>query len=957
MNDRPEQQQRLIGRGAETAVLTRAVEEACAGRPGLLLVEGPAGIGKTALVEHVLRTAGDSCQVLRATGVSWETDLALGVAEQLLRAEGGGPGSVHETGRGLHARWSALQERAPLVVVVDAAHWADAESLRAVYSAVRRMTHERVLALLVARDTSDVLHAPGAPGPVGGAPGPVGGASGPEGAASGRPPRAPGPSDDGSPDHREPSAARLRTLEFLEGLRDDALRLAPFSPADVRDLAQATVGIALTPPAARRLCRHTGGNPRHAGQLLHELPRETWQDWRPELPAPARYAAAVRQRLDRCGAATRSLVETCSVVADETPLAHVAALAGLDDPLPSVDEACAAGLLTAAVGPGRLLLSFAHPLVRAAVLQAIGLTRRAALHEHAAAVARDPGDALAHRVAATTTADGALAAELDRHAAERASAGEWATAADLLVQASRLSTAVAEREDRLLRAVDAMIGAGDVPEAVGFADELESFRPSVLREVVLGYLAIMRGRPAEADAFLTRAFEECDPRLHPDLMARISQRRVLHALARWDGPELVRWARKALELADPTDPSAIESEAVLGLGLAGAGRPQDAVRAYEAAVSRLPGGAQPQRFQLGRGWVDLALDAPESARRRLEAAVPTGYNMGSTRISLWAQGWLARTQFALGVWDEALETVTSAAARLADVQIELARPLVHWTGAQIHALRGDWDLSDQHVNEAAAAPHQYEVMLLPACLARAQVFEARAEYERVLDALSPVCQLPSRESVDEPGFWPWPDVYANALVVTGRLDEADAFLAPHEERAAARGHRSALARLGVARGRLTGARGDIDGARDRFEEALVHLERLPLPYDRARVNFAYGQTLRRAGKRREADTVLHHARDLYVTLGARTYVDRCDRELQAGGVHAPRSGPSLAQLTPQEQAVARLVASGATNKQAAVELYISVKTVQYHLTNVYGKLGLRSRSELAARFREPGTPQ
>jgi DNA-binding CsgD family transcriptional regulator len=387
------------------------------------------------------------------------------------------------------------------------------------------------------------------------------------------------------------------------------------------------------------------------------------------------------------------------------------------------------------------------------------------------------------------------------------------------------------------------------------------------------------------------------------------------------------------------------------------GRPDEALAAYDSAAAKLSGGAQSQRFQMGGGWVDLALDAPEAARRRLEAAVPTGYRMGSTRISLWAQGWLARTQFALGAWPDALETVQRAVVRLDEVRIEFVRPLLHWTGAQIHALRGNWEAADHHVGEAAADLHHYEVMLVPSCLARAQVAEARGEYDRVLEALAPVVQLPMRQSVDEPGFWPWPDVYANALVLTGRLDDADAFLTPYEEIAALRGRRSAQARLGLARGRLTAARGDIDTARKEFEQALAHLEHLPLPYDRARVCFAYGQSLRRAGKRREADTVLKNARDAYATLGARAYVERCDRELQAGGLHSARLAPGMARLTPQEGAVARLVAAGATNQQAALELFISVKTVQYHLTHVYSKLGIRSRTELAACFREMPFPE
>ena len=129
------------------------------------------------------------------------------------------------------------------------------------------------------------------------------------------------------------------------------------------------------------------------------------------------------------------------------------------------------------------------------------------------------------------------------------------------------------------------------------------------------------------------------------------------------------------------------------------------------------------------------------------------------------------------------------------------------------------------------------------------------------------------------------------------------------------------------------------------------LNGLPLGYDTARVNFAYGQTLRRAGKRRQADAVIGTARELYLSLGARTYVARCDRELKAGGLHQPRGSRDDVDLTPQEEAVSTLVAQGLSNREVAAELYVSPKTVQYHLTRIYAKLGVRSRSELAARRR------
>ncbi|MFI8193911.1 AAA family ATPase [Streptomyces sp. NPDC085946] len=429
MNDRPELRQSLIGRAGEITALARAISAARSGSPGLLLVAGPAGIGKTALVEHVLARHASDAGVRRVTGVAWETGLPLGIADQLVRGNGTGaalpgpeaPQAVLDTGRLLHRQWTARQEREPLIVVVDDAHWADVESLRAIRSALRRMSTERVLVVLIARDEPYELHE----------------------VHSGKP---------------ELSRPVLATLEFLDGCGDNAVRPAPLTPQHVRTLARETTGVALDLPAARHLCRHTRGNPRHTARLLRELPCETWQEWRPELPAPARYATAVRHRLACCDASARALVEACAVLGEEASMTEAAALAGLDAPLPAVDEAQAAGLLAATLDPGRPQLAFPHPLARAAVLTGVELTVRTELHRRAAEITQDRARQLGHRVAAVTKADETLADELDAYAAERASAGEWHAVADTLVLASRLSTRRGEREERLLRAIDAMIG-------------------------------------------------------------------------------------------------------------------------------------------------------------------------------------------------------------------------------------------------------------------------------------------------------------------------------------------------------------------------------------------------------------------------------------------------------------------------------------------------------------------
>jgi DNA-binding CsgD family transcriptional regulator len=189
--------------------------------------------------------------------------------------------------------------------------------------------------------------------------------------------------------------------------------------------------------------------------------------------------------------------------------------------------------------------------------------------------------------------------------------------------------------------------------------------------------------------------------------------------------------------------------------------------------------------------------------------------------------------------------------------------------------------------------------------------------------------------------------------MSGHLEEADQFLIPHEQVAWERKHRSSMARLGYVRGRILAAHGDIDSARNSFEASLGYIDRLSMPYDRARINLAYGQTLRRARKRKEADVVLSAARDGYAMLGATPYIERCDRELKAGGVNARRVANPNSELTPQEKAVVRLIARGASNKDAAEELFVSIKTIQYHLTRIYTKVGVRSRTELVAMLLEP----
>ena len=894
----------VVGLAVETAQLEALLRRASAGGPVVAVVEGPARIGKTTLLRRFLRRHAE-VPTTAAAGLPWEKHRAGALARRLLDDDSGdtparpaGDDPV-DLGTVLARRWAARAGVEPLLVVVDDAHHADPVSLQAIASAVARI-HRAPVVLLLARTT-------------------------------------------GWPDTGDPEADAV-----LDRLPAASVRVLPLDPSTTRLLAARVAAVDLPMPLARRLCEHTAGIPGHLLELLRDTPSARWSDWQTRLPAPASIQRHVQQALDRCSPAARALVEAAAVLGRTPVLADAAALAGLADPIAALDEACAAGLLATAAGHGLDALVFPERFIRGAVHATLSPRARHELHLHAAAVVADHTERLRHRVEAAPLPDARLADELVELARRKADEGAWAVVAGALIDASRISPTRADREDRLIQAVDALAGAGLLGQAVDALPELEALPAGPRRDAVLAHVAVQRGRRAEAVTHLDTAWRRRGEDRRD--AAVVCQRYVLHALADWNGDDVVRWAGRAVEHAEPGSPPAVESRAIIGLGLAAQGRIDEAFTSYRRAVSESPSGPQHQRARMGLGWLSLAQDRPEAARRELEFAVPTVQQTGSNRISLWALVWLARARFALGDWVGALHAVDQAEVLLAATGLDLLRPLVHWTGAQVHALRGQHEDAERHHQHGAAAEHDYTVMTVPALLARAHVAEAASDYAAVVRHLAPLAGRTPRGGLDEPGFWPWHDVYANALVMTDRLAEAEAFLAPLETTAHRRGHRSASARLGYVRGRLLAGRGDLPGAEEAFEQARARLARLPLPYERARVDFVHGITLRRAGRRRDAAALLTTARQSFAALGAQVYVERCDRELRTGrpATRAAEGGAEV--LTEQEQTVATLVATGMTNKEVAATVMLSVKTVQFHLTRVYAKLGVRSRSELAARF-------
>lgn len=1001
-------------RAQQTRQLLGLLGAARSGVPTIAIIRGGRGMGKTRSVEKLLRSGAaghdvsQGATVLRAAGAASEQHIPFGMIRQLLSqhatgirgqgilpeggqgdgGQGGDQGGEREVGARGRDNQGGEREDVPrsesdfgdrllgvmemvcgagnvLVLCISDLQHADAGSMRALLYALRRAGQRPLLTLLTFNpdqhfvnlhtDFREDLQA----------------------TDSFHPPARPGQSAD---EHQRTAA--LEDLLRFPGAH--TIVLGPLTPAEVQSMRRTGPGPGpgLSMPAARALVDHTGGHPRLIRSLLDEFPLSAWYAEPESLPAPTSCVASTAAALKQLSEEGTALTQAAAVLGRTSQLSLAVELAGIKDAVAAVDSAAAAGLLRLSTAGAETRLEFPLPVLRSAVYQHLGPALRSELHTAASRIMSSNTQKLKHRAAAALLPDGDLAAELEATAEGFAAQGAWRQAAEAYTQAARLHPQAAHRESLVIRAVDAMVGAGHLGRALIALDTLDSLAPGPLSDAVRGYLAILRGRPAQADALLQKSWTAVDPATDPDTAAGICQRQVLHALARFHGRDLVTWAERARQIAPPESPAAVEARAIEGLGFGALGQHEEAERSYRNESDVLRQGAQRLRLDLGKGWLHLAMDDVESAREELAGAVPTEFAHGSQRIALWAQAWLARADFTLGAWDDALRTVQAAAAGQEESGMELLRPLIHWTGAQIHALRGDWDAAGAYLEQGAAPADSYPVMLLPYCLAQAQVAETRADYDGVLRALVPVLRMPRTTGIDEPGFWPWQDHYANALVMTGRVDEADAFLVPHERLAEQRRHRSTMARLAYVRGRIHAAGGDLDAARSSFLGGLKQLDGLPMPYARARVKFAYGQSFRRAGKRREAAAMLTEARDLFEVLGAGAYVERCSREMRASGVTgagsrgvalpravngatagarpsaAPRHGPApLAELTEQEKAVADLVAAGLSNKEAAAELYVSVKTVQYHLTRIYAKFHVTSRSGLAAVYpgsREPG---
>ncbi|PRA11897.1 LuxR family transcriptional regulator [Arthrobacter sp. MYb211] len=869
-------------------------------RSALAVLQGPQGSGKSTVIKQLLRRS-NMASVTVVTASRWESRHPGAALGPLL--ERGKPGPSEDLGPALLEYLRADQEQTR-VLVIENAQWADAASFEAVRYAWRRLQTERVLIVLVLRD-QDIAMLP------------------------------------------------AETRELLGDTDLKVLHVDVPTAAQAREIVSTRLGIELPSMAAEHLMRYTQGNLHAVLELAQENPEQSWEQWDRWPPAPRALSLHIKQLLDELEPRARGLVEAAAVLGRQARIDLIVRLAKEDSPLAYIQQIVDASLARTQGHSGKVRLGFDSELTQMAVYHQIPLSARIRLHAAAAEIAEDRGVVLGHRADASLLPDIGLSRELEAYAVAQGQRGEWSSAATAFFRAMHLTPEPAQREALLLKAVDAVVAAGEIPRALTFSHQLASLGSSAERDVLSGYIAILQGRAQTANRWLTSAWQSAVRLQLGDTMAVISQRRVLHSLCQLEGAKILEWAEQSLRLAQAGSPQAIESAAIQGLGLAMMGRREEGERVLLELLGKLPTGAQRQRAEMSLGWVYLASGRIELARHELAAASSTDFSEGSLRISLWAKAWLARAEFLVGDWDQALETVRGAQAIQERFGIQVQRPLIQYTAVQIHALRGNTELVEVHLAKSWVRVGSYQVMEVPYRMARAEAARAQANHEEVLLALEPILRLDRSQGIDEPGFWTWQDMYAEALIRSERLEEAEEFIAPLLDAAMKAGHNNGIGAFLGVRGMLLAALGDIDAAREVFEQALLRLQGVGTAYHRARIDFAYGQCLRRAGKRADCVAPLTRALSIFTHLDATVYVERCTRELQASGIGMARREPmDWSTLTAQEQAVAKLVCEGASNRRVAEELFVSTKTVQYHLTKIYAKLAVSTRTELAALTRE-----
>jgi DNA-binding CsgD family transcriptional regulator len=896
----------LLGRERELAAVGRFLGAIEGGRAAALL-EGEPGIGKTALFKTAIDAGRKrGCVILAATPTNAEsalsfvglTDLLSDVHELfaelpspqrhaleaalLLDDVPDAPPDPRAIGSGLLSVLRRLAESRPILVAIDDLQWLDTASTAALSFALRRLTDEPIGLLAATRTNSD-----------------------------------------------DTAADLIRSMDR------ERISLGPLSVGAIHALLGERLQLSIPRSLLLRVHETCRGNPLFALEIGRALQERGLPEPGQPLEMPADAEAAFSARLDQLPLATLDA------------LAVTAASAAPTGSLVSKDA------LQPAVRAGMIHLDaeqihFTHPLIASAAYARLDSTARRELHRRIADSIADREERARHLALAATGPDRDVAVALDQateHAFRRGAAGAAAELAELAVKLTPRSDTSA-LHTRELRSAEHHYRAGDVARSRGIAERLVDELPS---------------GPERSRALLQLA-----ETYSGDLMAMLPPREEAVVEAAGDDRALVqalRWLAHTLFVAGRP------VEALVGAreALAAAERTEDrrllaVSSAYLAWLEMLNGEITPglleqaltleedadylreyesPRFIEGLRAMHLADDL-ESARTHLLDAEGIARDHGDdgTRAIVLAQ--LGQLECRAGRFE--------AAAGYAAESLELREQFGLGTGAHLYQIA----LADALRGRVEAARASAERGLELCEETGNEIFTVRNLYVLGFLALSTgnptvadeiLAPLPERLRTAGYGCVNVLQVLPDAIEASIAVGDVDHATAQLEELngTAALGILYALVRAARCRGLLTSAVGEQQAALAAFEDALAGHERLPDPLERGRTLLALGQTLRRAGHRRDAREALQGAQSIFEEIGAALWTAQARAERARLGGRTP-SGRAL---TGAEDRVARLVAQGKTNREVAAALFVTERTVETHLSSIYRKLHLRSRSELA----------
>jgi DNA-binding CsgD family transcriptional regulator len=914
----------LVGREPERRVLDRLIGGARAGRSGVVGVVGDVGIGKSALLDYASQAAG-GMRVLRARGIQSEARIPFAGLLELLRPALGHIDRIAAPQRealegALALRPSRAQDRfaigaatlslliaysdaAPLLVLVDDAHWVDGSTADALLFAFRRLFADPVAVVLSVRE--------GAPSLIDGTDVPV---------------------------HRLGGLDLVATAELLGRHSGTTTAL----PDDLID----------------RLHRGTGGNPLALIELAGD--RATIAAGAPLDPPLPVVSSIARVYIERCTALSESAREMLLLAAAgdtvELPtLARAAAAAQLD--LGDLAASEAIGLV--AVEGNRV--EFRHPLMRGAVYAAAPPDRRRAMHR---AWARALPDADADRRAwhlalATLGPDDAASSAMEQAALRARSRSAY----DVASQAFERGAGLAPQDDRrcalLIAAADAAWLGGLASRAVALLDQARGHSPPadlvVPIEQLRGHIATRMGPVSEGRRILLDGAA---------------------AAAGADADRAIIMLAEAVNAAFYAgDASAMRHAAEAIVPLLGPGSSRHA--RFFAATARgmaliFCGEKEREGAAMVREAVGLIEDLPELSDPRLLAWAAMGplwlRESGAGRSLADRALAVARRQSAVGALPFLLSHVAIdglASDRWIEAEagfheaIALARETGQRTDLAFALARLAW-LEARQGAEAACRSHAAQARALAAKLdlGLSEIWSLAALGDLELGCGRPAAALVHFETelaallargVGDVDLSPRPELIELNLRL-GRPEQAAAHLETFERGAADKGQPWALARAARCRGLL----GPDDELDRHFGDALAWHAETPDTFETARTQLAYGGRLRRGRQRIRAREHLRAALGLFDHLGAVPWSDMAGTELAATGERARRRDPATRnQLTPQELQIAVLLSAGRTTREAAAALFLSPKTIEYHLRSIYRKLDISSRDELAATLAGP----